>query len=106
MKKYSFVLILIISIGQVFSQKKPRKKDSIIEVINVITSYTPTISDAFKINKTPKIILSNTTSKKKLSYSIFSAPVASTFVPKSGVVKGIDVGKKERLFDNYLALGF
>jgi len=106
MKKYSFVLILIMSIGQVFSQKKPRKKDSIIEVINVITSYTPTISDAFKINKTPKIILSNTTSKKKLSYSIFSAPVASTFVPKSGVVKGIDVGKKERLFDNYLALGF
>ena len=67
---------------------------------------TPTISDAFKIKKTPKIILSNTTSKKKLSYSIFSAPVASTFVPKSGVVKGIDVGKKERLFDNYLALGF
>ena len=106
MKKYSFVLILIMSLGQVFSQKKPKKKDSIVEVINVITSYTPTISDAFKIKKTPKIILSNTTSKKKLSYSIFSAPVASTFVPKSGVVKGIDVGKKERLFDNYLALGF
>ena len=94
------------SLGQVFSQKKPKKKDSIVEVINIITSYTPTISDAFKIKKTPKIILSNTTSKKKLSYSIFSAPVASTFVPKSGVVKGIDVGKKERLFDNYLALGF
>ena len=106
MKKYSFVLILIMSLGQVFSQKKPKKKDSIVEVINVITSYTPTISDAFKIKKTPKIILSNTTSKKKLSYSIFSAPVASTFIPKSGVVKGIDVGKKERLFDNYLALGF
>ena len=106
MKKYSFVLILIMSLGQVFSQKKPKKKDSIVEVINIITSYTPTISDAFKIKKTPKIILSNTTSKKKLSYSIFSAPVASTFVPKSGVVKGIDVGKKERLFDNYLALGF
>ena len=106
MKKYSFVLILIMSLGQVFSQKKPKKKDSIVEVINVITSYTPTISDAFKIKKTPKIILSNTTSKKKLSYSIFSVPVASTFVPKSGVVKGIDVGKKERLFDNYLALGF
>ena len=106
MKKYSFVLILIMSLGQVFSQKKPKKKDSIVEVINVITSYTPTISDAFKIKKTPKIILSNTISKKKLSYSIFSAPVASTFVPKSGVVKGIDVGKKERLFDNYLALGF
>ena len=44
--------------------------------------------------------------RKNLSYAIFSAPVASTFVPKSGVVKGIDVGIKERLYDNYLALGF
>lgn len=66
MKKYSFVLILIMSLGQVFSQKKPKKKDSIVEVINVITSYTPTISDAFKIKKTPKIILSNTIYKEKI----------------------------------------
>jgi len=94
MKKYSFVLILIMSLGQVFSQKKPKKKDSIVEVINVITSYTPTISDAFKIKKTPKIILSNTTSKKKLSFSIFSAPVASTFVPKVVKLKGLMLVKK------------
>ena len=57
MKKYSFVLILIMSLGQVFSQKKPKKKDSIVEVVNVITSYTPTISDAFKINKTPSAVI-------------------------------------------------
>ena len=58
------------------------------------------------MKKNPKIIISGNTKKKKLNYTIFSAPVASTFVPKSGVVKGIDVGKKERLFDNYLALGY
>ena len=110
MKKYILVLFFVFGTFQVFSQKKSKKetkkKDSIIEVVNVVTSYTPTIADAFKIKKSPKIVLSKNTKKKKLTYSIFSAPVASTFIPKSGVVKGIDVGKKERLFDNYLAVGY
>ena len=110
MKTYILVLILLISTLNAFAQKKSKKpvknKDSIVEVINVVTSYTPTISDAFKVKKNPRIVISRNTKKKKLNYTIFSAPVASTFVPKSGVVKGIDVGKKERLFDNYLALGF
>ncbi len=110
MKKYILVLILLISTLNAFAQKKSKKpiknKDSIVEVINVVTSYTPTISDAFKVKTNPRIVISRNTKKKKLNYTIFSAPVASTFIPKSGVVKGIDVGKKERLFDNYLALGF
>lgn len=110
MKKSFLYLLLVFGSSQVFAQVKPKKetkKDSIpIEVVNVITSYTPTIADAFKIKKSPRIVLGKNTKKQKLTYSIFSAPVASTFVPKSGVVKGIDVGKKERLYDNYLALGF
>jgi len=110
MKKSFLYLLLVFGSSQVFAQVKPKKetkKDSIpVEVVNVITSYTPTIADAFKIKKSPRIVLGKNTIKKKLTYSIFSAPVASTFVPKSGVVKGIDVGKKERLYDNYLALGF
>ena len=97
MKKYILVVIFMVSTLQVFSQKKskklPKKNDSINEVINVVTSYTPTISDAFKIKKNPRVLLSNNTKKQQLSYSIFSAPVASTFVPKSGVVKGIDLGQ-------------
>lgn len=110
MKTYILLLIFAASTLQIFSQKKPikniKKKDSIIEVINVVTSYNPTIADAFKVKKNPTVVLSKNSKKKKLTYTIFSAPVASTFIPKSGVVKGIDVGKKERLFDNYLALGY
>ena len=90
MKKYILVVIFMVSTLQVFSQKKskklPKKNDSINEVINVVTSYTPTIADAFKIKKNPRVLLSNNTKKQQLSYSIFSAPVASTFIPKSGVV--------------------
>tara|TARA_R110000787_G_scaffold113832_2_gene223170 strand:+ start:6200 stop:7966 length:1767 start_codon:yes stop_codon:yes gene_type:complete len=110
MKKYILLLIFVFGTFQVFSQKKPKKdakkKDSISEVVNVVTSYTPTIADAFKIKKSPKIVLSKNTKKRKLTYAIFSAPVASTFIPKSGVLKGIDVGKRERLFDNYVAVGY
>ena len=62
--------------------------------------------DRMKIKKNPTIELSKNSKKKQLTYRIFSAPVASTFIPKSGVVKGIDVGNKERLFENYLALGY
>jgi hypothetical protein len=110
MKKSLFLLFLLASVVVVAQKKSKREKakDTIKpdDVITVITSYTPTISDAFKIKKTPKLVLSDKTRKKKLTYKIFSAPVASTFIPKSGVVKGIDVGKKERLFDNYVAAGY
>lgn len=109
-KSILLLLCLVFASTQVFSQKKSKKekaKDTLKPtVVNVITSYTPTISDAFKIKKSPRIVLSKNTQKQKLTYKIFSAPVASTFVPKSGVVKGIDVGKKERLFDNYVAAGY
>ena len=110
MKKYFLLLIFVVMSFSVFSQKKDqksfKKKDSIVEIIRIITSYTPTIEDAFKIKKNPTIELSKNSKKKQLTYRIFSAPVASTFIPKSGVVKGIDVGNKERLFENYLALGY
>lgn len=110
MKKLIFILFVVFGVQVALAQKKNKKdneRDTIkTEVINVVTSYTPTIADAFKIKKNPKFNLSKKSKKKKLKYSIFSAPVASTFVPKSGVVKGIDVGKKERLFDNYVAAGF
>lgn len=109
MKKY-ITCFLVLASAVVMAQrksKKEKKKDTITTtVITVVTSYTPTIADASKIKKTPVITLSDNSKKKKLDYKIFSAPVASTFVPKSGVVKGIDVGKKERLFNNYVAGGY
>ena len=59
-----------------------------------------------KIKRNPTLKLIKKSEKKKLEYTISSAPVASTFIPKSGVVKGIDVGVKERIYNNYLAAGF
>lgn len=110
MKKCLVILGVVLVSFHANAQKEKKKetaKDTLKpEVINVVTSYTPTIADAFKIKKNPKIVLSKNSEKKKLKYTIFSAPVASTFIPKSGVVKGIDLGVKERVYDNYVAAGF
>lgn len=110
MKKLVYIFLFFGFYLSLNAQDKPSTetaKDTIkTEVINVVTSYTPTIADAFKIRKNPILKFSKRSEKKKLEYNIFSAPVASTFKPKSGKVKGVDVGKRERLYNNYLAGGF
>ena len=103
---FSFLLVNNI----VFSQKRTttkKAKDTLkTEVINVITSYSPTISDAFKIKKNPTVKEKLKSKKEKLEYKIFSVPVASTFIPRSGTFRGVNTGRKERIYKNYIATGF
>jgi hypothetical protein len=108
MKKGFFTFLIFFGFFITNAQDKPvTAKDTVkTEVVEVITTYNPEIADANKIRKNPTIKLSDKNKKKKLTYSIFSAPVASTFIPKSGVVKGVDVGVKERIYNNYIAAGF
>ena len=113
MKKGFLILLFLFGILNLSAQKKttekvqPVKRDTVkTEVVEVETKYNPKISDASKIKKNPTLQLLDKSKKKKLSYNIFSAPVASTFISKTGVVKGVDVGVKERLFNNYIAAGF
>ncbi|WP_299711282.1 hypothetical protein [uncultured Tenacibaculum sp.] len=113
MKRGIVVTIAMFVVGFSVAQSKPKpktekSKDSIIktEVVEVVTSYAPKVTDAFKIKKKPVIKLSDKAKRKSLEYKIQPVSVASKFKPKSGVLKGIDVGERERLFDNYLSLGF
>lgn len=113
MKKGFLIFLLLTSFFTVNAQQNPVKKVTPVkidtvktEVVEVVTKYNPKIADANKINKNPTIKLLEKSEKKKLDYTIFSAPVASTFIPKSGVVKGVDVGVKERIYNNYIAAGF
>ena len=75
MKKYILVLILLISTLNAFAQKKSKKpvknKDSIVEVINVVTSYTPTISDAFKVKKIHESLSVEIQKRKNLTIQSF-----------------------------------
>ena len=106
MKKGFLIYVILMATFSVNAQQKIRDTIVATEIVNVITKYNPKIADAQKIKEVPKIKLLEKSNKKKLAYTIFSAPVASTFIPKTGVAKGINVGVKERIYHNYFAGGY
>lgn len=91
-----------------FAQKKDPKKEENIgsEVVNVVKPYTPTISDASKIQESPVLDDEGNAKKETIKYSIFSFPVASTFAPAKGKAEGVDKEAKEKFFNNYATLAY
>jgi hypothetical protein len=91
--------------GIIFSQKK--KKDKIeTEEITVVKPFSPTVSDADKINMDPVIDSIGLNEKKEINYSINSIPVASTFIPVKGKAKTLRREPKERFYENYASVGY
>src|SRR5690606_20410388 len=99
---YTTLFFAAISFGAI-----AQKSDSTIgsEVVNVIGTYTPTISDAFKVKETPSFEDETITNKEPINYSISSFPVASTFIPNKGSAEEVQKGEKEKYFSNYATLG-
>lgn len=97
-------LIVILAIQFSFAQKKD---DNIgTEVVNVVKPYTPTISDAYKVKEVPVLDDTETANKEEIKYQIFSFPVASTFAPAKGKAAAVDKAKEEKLFPNFLTVGY
>ena len=103
MRKLLLTSLFIFAISFLFAQEKDKLKT---EEIVVEKPYTPTITDAFKVNSNPSIDNSKATQKEKVSYSIFSIPVASTFAPDKGKAKNMERGPKEPIYQNYVSVGF
>lgn len=105
--KHIWVFIIALGYLQNLNAQKEDPSPSIgTEVVNVVKPYTPSISDAFKVKAIPQLNDSITTAKKKVTYSIFSVPVASTFTPAKGKATDVKKAVKETLYDNYATLGF
>ena len=101
-KNLALPLLLLI-----FNFSVAQEKDNIgTEVVNIVKPYSPTISDAFKVKENPILNDSTNTEKKKVEYSIFSVPVASTFTPSKGKATSLEKAKRVKLYDNYASLGF
>tara|TARA_R110002051_G_scaffold189613_1_gene258807 strand:- start:14125 stop:15882 length:1758 start_codon:yes stop_codon:yes gene_type:complete len=101
-----FMLVFLGFFQSVVAQKKD--KDSIIgtETVTVVKAYKPTVADAFKIKSAPVINDSIVLKKKKIDYTIFSIPVASTFAPAKGKAATVDKVAPPVLFNSYASLGF
>ena len=98
MKKYWFTVIGCLI---VLSSASAQEDDNIgTETVTVVKSYTPSVSDAFKINTAPVLNDSVVLQKKEINYSIFSVPVASTFSPEKGKATQVQKSKPEKLFNS------
>ena len=75
------------------------------ETVTVVRSYTPTVSDAYKINPFPTLNDSIVGQKIPIRYSIQSVPVASTFTPAKGRAAEVERKEREKLYNTYAALG-
>jgi len=75
------------------------------ETVTVVRSYSPTVSDAYKIKPLPVLNDSIALQKKPVTYSINSVPVASTFTPSKGKAAAVERSAPEKLFNSYASLG-
>lgn len=98
------IVLLFAGLQTTFAQKKDENIGT--EVVNVVKSYTPTVSDAFKVKETPTLDDDETAKKEVINYNIFSFPVASTFAPAKGRAASVDKTAQERLYKNYATLAF
>ena len=101
------VMMVLLKLHHLGAQNKQlRSQDTIdTQVVTIVKPYTPKISDAFKLKQIPRMS-SSETPQKPVTYTIFSIPVASTFTPAKGKSVGLDKLKKEKLVQNYAALGY
>ena len=101
-RTYIFSLLFLSLCGMVIAQEE----DNIgTETVTVVKPYSPTVSDAFKIKSSPSLNDSIVLQKKKINYSIFSVPVASTFTPAKGKASGVEKTPPPTLYNSYASIG-
>ena len=99
------IVILFFAFGLVQFGLAQNKDDIGTETVTVTKAYTPTISDAFKIKSTPNLNDSIVLQKKKIEYSIFSVPVASTFSPAKAKASRVKKVPPPVLYNSYASAG-
>jgi hypothetical protein len=104
-KSIIVVGVLFIGMHCATAQEDDKKEDIGTETVTVTKAYTPAVLDAFKIKSTPNLNDSIVLQKKKIKYSIFSMPVASTFTPSKGTASAVERIPPPELFNSYASLG-
>ncbi|WP_222937288.1 TonB-dependent receptor [Cytophaga sp. FL35] len=103
---FGLLILLFLGALQIVSAQEEEETDDIgTETVTVTKAYTPTISDAFKIKSVPNLNDSIVLQKKKIEYSIFSVPVASTFTPAKGKANAVKKTPPPVLYNSYASAG-
>jgi hypothetical protein len=104
-KQIIIALLSVVGLFQVLQAQEKEEDDLGTETVTVTKAYTPTISDAFKIKSIPDLNDSIVLQKKKIAYTIFSVPVASTFTPAKGKASAVKKTPPPELFNSYASVG-
>ncbi|ATA75058.1 TonB-dependent receptor [Capnocytophaga sp. H2931] len=102
----SLLIIALSTFGIVTGQTK---RDSLsTKVVDVVRSYTASIADAYKKREDANLKADSLSiAKRQINYSIYSVPVASTFVPEKGKASAMRTNiKRERYLDSYIGGAF
>ncbi|MGB1449648.1 MAG: hypothetical protein ACPG8F_07395 [Flavobacteriaceae bacterium] len=99
-------LLVFCFVFSLFLTAQEEKEDLGTQEVTVIKSYTPSLQDVFKLRESPEKIDSLIAPKKAVEYSIFSVPVASTFVPSKGTARKLKPKKQSPQFNSRGSLGF
>ena len=100
----SFLLFLF-AFGILTAQENEQEPIGTQEVL-VVKSYTPSLSDAFKIKSVPKLSDSLTSSEKELVYELKKVPVISTFEPNKASPLRLQQRKSSTPYNTFFSGGF
>ena len=100
----SFLLSLF-ALGILTAQENEQEPIGTQEVL-VVKSYTPSLSDAFKIKSVPKLSDSLTSLEKKLVYELKKVPVISTFEPNKASPLRLQQRKSSTPYNSFFSGGF
>ena len=100
------ILLALALIFPFFAIAQEEKEDIGTQEVTVIKSYTPSLQDVFKLRESPAALDSIIAPKKAVEYSIFSVPVASTFIPSKGTARKLKPKKQKPQFNSGASLGF
>jgi len=95
--------ILLLFFQFSFAQKNDENIGT--EVVNVVKSYTPTISDASKVKEISALEEEEISKKEAVKYTIFSFPVVSNFTPYKGNSEAVEKEAPVHRFKNYATFG-
>lgn len=85
---------------------RPDRSEVGKEEVTIVSDYQATLSDVFKINDNPLISDEDLNQRRAVNYTIFSVPVASTFIPEKGAAAQVNADSLAHFYNNYALLGY
>ncbi len=100
---FQFLLSLVLTLGVARAQEK---EDLGIQKVTVTKSYTPSLSDAFKLNTEELDLKALQPETRKLEYQPQEIKVVSTFVPNKASPLKLQRKNREAPTNSQVSLGF